>query len=397
MSQHLFISLLNPLLSAVLAAAFLALWLFRRNNRYVRRLVVCYFAVAAGFLLQSFELGLGYAPSRFLSNLLFFVAMYLFVGAVTARQGLPAPKAALIACIVTAMAVTGWFMWARPDFAARVFAVNYGLGAMCVVAMLRLRRAPRQTMIDRLVMVMTGVRALDFLVRPPLVALFSSAAGQPADITSPYWLATSLATIVSSLLIALTLLTAVALDTIEELQAESQTDPLSKLLNRRGFEQRGEVLIGECARAGMPVALVLADLDHFKTVNDNHGHAAGDAVIAAFAERLRYAMGPRALAGRIGGEEFGVLLPLTDQGAARLFAEAVRTMHSGGGVEGLPAGTRVTASFGIAGRRDGEGLDALMRRADAALYEAKSAGRDCVRLAPGADAPTQAGGRSRAV
>ena len=394
MSQHLFISLLNPLLSAVLAAAFLALWLFRRNNRYVRRLVVCYFAVAAGFLLQSFELGLGYAPSRFLSNLLFFVAMYLFVGAVTARQGLPAPKAALIACIVAAMAVTGWFMWARPDFAARVFAVNYGLGAMCLVAMLRLRRAPRQTMIDRLVMAMTGVRALDFLVRPPLVALFSSAAGQPADITSPYWLATSLATIVSSLLIALTLLTAVALDTIEELQAESQTDPLSKLLNRRGFEQRGEALLEECARAGVPVALVLADLDHFKAINDSHGHAAGDAVIAAFAERLRGAMGQCALAGRLGGEEFGVLLPLADTGAARLFAEAVRTLHSGGDIEALPAGTRVTASFGIAERHAGERLGALMRRADAALYAAKSAGRDCVRLAPAAEAPAGELGRA---
>lgn len=394
MSQHLFISLLNPLLSAVLAAAFLALWLFRRNNRYVRRLVVCYFAVAAGFLLQSFELGLGYAPSRYLSNLLFFVAMYLFVGAVTARQGLPAPKAALVACIVVAMAVTGWFMWARPDFAARVFAVNYGLGAMCLVAMLRLRRAPRQTMIDRLVMAMTGVRALDFLVRPPLVALFSSAAGQPADITSPYWLATSLATIVSSLLIALTLLTAVALDTIEELQAESQTDPLSKLLNRRGFEQRGEALLDECAQAGVPVALVLADLDHFKAINDSHGHAAGDAVIAAFAERLRGAMGQCALAGRIGGEEFGVLLPLADTGAARLFAEAVRTLHSGGDIEALPAGARVTASFGIAGRHAGEGLDALMRRADAALYAAKSAGRDCVRLAPAAKAPAGELGRA---
>ena len=393
MSQLVFISLLNPLLSMVLAAAFFALWMFRRGNRYVARLVLCYLAVAAGFSLQSFDFGLGYEASRFLSNLLFFGALYLFASALLARQGLAVPVAQLLSCIGLAMAVTGWFLWVRPDFAARVFAVNFGLGAMCVVTTLRLRLAARQTVVDRLVMLMTGVRALEFFVRPPLVALFGGAAGQQVDITSPYWLATSLATIVFSLLIALTVLTAVALDTIHELQAESQTDPLSRLLNRRGFEQRGAALIGECAAAGVPVTLVLADLDHFKAINDNHGHAAGDAVIAAFAERLRCAMGPRALAGRIGGEEFAVLLPLADSGAARLFAEAVRALPAGGGVEALPPGAWVTASFGIAERQDGEGLEALMRRADAALYRAKRAGRDCVCLAPAAEARPPASGR----
>src|SRR5690606_14182647 len=117
-----------------------------------------------------------------------------------------------------------------------------------------------------------------------------------------------------------------ALDTIEELQTESQTDPLSKLLNRRGFEQQGEALIDKCTASSMPLALILADLDHFKTINDNHGHAAGDAVIAAFGERLRNVMGPLAIAGRVGGEEFAILLPLADLGAARLFAETMRAL-----------------------------------------------------------------------
>lgn len=393
MSQHVFISLLNPLLSLVLAAAFFVLWMFRPGNRYVARLVVCYLAVVAGFSLQSFDFGLGYEAARFLSNLLFFVALSLLASAVLTRQGLPVPVMPLAACVGISMAVMAWFLWVEPDFVARVFAVNYGLGAICVVIVLSLRRALRQTLIDRLVMVVTGVRAIDFFVRPLLVAMFDTAAAQPANITSPYWLATSLATIVFSLLIALTLLTAVALDTIEELQAESQTDPLSKLLNRRGFEQRSAALIEDCAAAGVPVALVLADLDHFKTVNDNHGHAAGDAVIAAFAERLRRTMGPRAIAGRIGGEEFGVLLPLADLGAAKLFAEAVRTLHSSADVDGLPPQTRVTASFGATERAGGEGLEAMMRRADAALYRAKRAGRDCVRVAPTTEAQPPASGR----
>ena len=100
----------------------------------------------------------------------------------------------------------------------------------------------------------------------------------------------------------------------------------------------------------------------------------------SFAAKLRSATGARGAAGRIGGEEFAVLLPLSDLAAARLFAEAVRTLYSAGGVDGLPAGTKVTASFGVAARSGEEALEPLMRRADEALYKAKKNGRDSVRL-----------------
>jgi diguanylate cyclase (GGDEF)-like protein len=95
---------------------------------------------------------------------------------------------------------------------------------------------------------------------------------------------------------------------------------------------------------------------------------------------LRSATGARGAAGRIGGEEFAVLLPLSDLGAARLFAEAIRSFYSAGAIDGLPPGIRVTASFGVAARSGREGLMPLMRRADEALYKAKKTGRDSVRL-----------------
>jgi diguanylate cyclase (GGDEF)-like protein len=164
------------------------------------------------------------------------------------------------------------------------------------------------------------------------------------------------------------------------LKAETHTDPLSGILNRRGFEERAIQLLDQCGKAGFPVALVLADLDHFKALNDRHGHEAGDRVIADFAAKLSSATGARGAAGRIGGEEFAVLLPLSDLAAARLFAEAIRTFYSAGAIDGLPPGTRVTASFGVAARSGREGLMPLMRRADEALYKAKRNGRDSVRL-----------------
>jgi diguanylate cyclase (GGDEF)-like protein len=167
---------------------------------------------------------------------------------------------------------------------------------------------------------------------------------------------------------------------MKALKTETHTDPLSGLLNRRGFEERALLVLQHCAAAKVPVALVLADLDHFKALNDRYGHAAGDQVIADFAAKLRAAAGARAVAGRIGGEEFAVLLSLSDLATARLFAEAVRTHYSAGSVDGLPPGTRVTASFGVAARTGEEGLEPLMRRADEALYKAKKNGRDSVRL-----------------
>ena len=380
MGQDLFISLLNPVLSMVLSAAFFVLWSFRRENRYVLQLCICYFAVAVGFALQAFDLGLGQTISKVMSNSLFFGALLLLIAAVTTRQGVRVPWVASLACVAAGMGGLLWFLLVHPYFPGRVFSVNYGLGALCIVAMMRLRQSSRRSVIDRMIVLMAGLRAADFFVRPLLVALLSGAdAGRPPYITSPYWLTTSLSVMVFSLLIALTLLTAVALDTIKELQAESETDSLSKLLNRRGFEQRATTILERSARSGEPVTLVLADLDHFKSVNDRFGHAIGDQVIVDFAARLQ-AAGGRAVIGRIGGEEFAALMPSTDLVAGRLFAEAVRNGFCPGTIEGIPPGVKLTASFGVAGRFGGEELAPLMQRADDALYKAKQNGRDSVRL-----------------
>ncbi|WP_379065349.1 diguanylate cyclase [Mesorhizobium sp. UC22_110] len=379
-SQDLFISLLNPVLSIVLSTAFFVLWSFRRENRYVLQLCICYLAVAIGFTLQSFDLGAGLAVSKVISNFLFFGALLLFVAAVATRQGVRVPWVASLVCIAAGMGGLLWFLFVQPYFPGRVFSVNYGLGALCIIAVMRLRQSSRRSVIDRMIVLMAGLRAADFFIRPLLVALLSGVdAGRPPYLHSPYWLTTSLSVMVFSLLIALTLLTAVALDTINELQAESETDALSKLLNRRGFEQKAASVLQRSARNGAPVTLVLADLDHFKSVNDRFGHAVGDQVIVEFAARLQ-AAGSRAVVGRIGGEEFAVLMPSTDLVAGRLFAETVRGAFCSETVEGVPQGVKLTASFGVAGRFGGEELAPLMLRADEALYKAKQNGRDSVRI-----------------
>ena len=147
-----------------------------------------------------------------------------------------------------------------------------------------------------------------------------------------------------------------------ELAHASITDPLTGALNRRGLHAAATASLAALQRSGSPVALILIDLDDFKTFNDNHGHAAGDALLTWIAERARGELRPMDSVARIGGDEFAVLVANADATAAARIAQ--RT--------GAACGDRVALCTGIASApRDGCDFDALYRAADSALYGAK--------------------------
>ncbi|GJD81447.1 GGDEF domain-containing protein [Methylobacterium gregans] len=151
----------------------------------------------------------------------------------------------------------------------------------------------------------------------------------------------------------------------------ASTDGLTGVANRRAFVAEAEARLAR----GEPVALLLFDLDHFKAVNDTHGHAVGDGVLVAFCTLAR-ALLPEAAIGRLGGEEFACLI--VDDGPAAVLARAERVRRAFAAIA-LPElpGLRLAASAGVARAACGD-FDALMRRADQALYAAKRAGRDRV-------------------
>lgn len=165
------------------------------------------------------------------------------------------------------------------------------------------------------------------------------------------------------------------------IQQQATTDDLTGLVNRRRFL---EALDGEIVRAealGTPVSIVLVDLDHFKLVNDRFGHQAGDDVLRQFSARALAHLRDVDVAGRLGGEEFAVVVPETNAAGAAAAAERLRRSLA---ALPLPAGAEsalVTASFGVAERLPGEGGSDLLRRADAALYQAKREGRNRVVIA----------------
>jgi two-component system cell cycle response regulator len=165
---------------------------------------------------------------------------------------------------------------------------------------------------------------------------------------------------------------------LADLAAASRRDPLTALPNRRAFDEDLAREAARAARSGAPLAVVVLDIDRFKAVNDTHGHAAGDAVLQAVATRAAGAIRAGDLLARLGGEEFGILLPGADLARAVDAAERIRAALAALPVEAAGRALPITASFGCAALAPGEPPHALVARADARLYEAKRDGRNRV-------------------
>ena len=180
-----------------------------------------------------------------------------------------------------------------------------------------------------------------------------------------------------ALMIAVAMFQTVLMSSDVKHRAEAVLDPLTGMLNRKALRQRAPRSSPSSRRSrGQPIGLIVGDIDHFKQINDSHGHAAGDAVLAEVADCLRNTLRAFDLFYRTGGEEFLVLLPGADLEHAAELAEALRAAVADRALGGYP----VTMSFGAAASGPDEAFDyeVVFGQADAALYQAKHSGRNRV-------------------
>ncbi len=171
----------------------------------------------------------------------------------------------------------------------------------------------------------------------------------------------------------------------ERLERMAQIDPLTEMYNKRFFNDAFQREWKSALRTGSPLALLMVDIDHFKRYNDTYGHLQGDECLKAVASEIRQAGSrPRDVAARFGGEEFIVLLPETDAAGATHIGTGVLERIRSLDLEhcGLEVHGRVTVSLGVTAciPTESDSMDAMVRRADSALYAAKSDGRNCLRV-----------------
>jgi diguanylate cyclase (GGDEF)-like protein len=383
MTSAAFILMINLSVSALLAIAFLAIATYDRSLASARWIGAAY---GFGIVYSGFELLISYWPTSTIVATTAYSALLLALASYSvgiAREYQVKPPWRLLGFLLIASILLNLYTQTLPrDLISRNVLWQAPYGVLQAVSVWILLRSRRLAALDKTLLGILALSAAYFVIKP-LMAIQAGGPGASSGsyIDTVYALLSQSTGIVLALAVALMTLAIYVSRMLSDANLRSETDTLSGLLNRRGFTERAEETLRLADRSGRPVTLVLADIDHFKAVNDTYGHEAGDRVIQAFAQVMSDVAGGQAV-GRIGGEEFAILMADTELSTARLVAEGARTAFSQTPMSGLGPDDECTASFGVAQRHGSETYDGLLRRADLALYEAKNAGRDCVRVAP---------------
>ncbi|RWF64517.1 diguanylate cyclase [Mesorhizobium sp.] len=380
------ILVINLFVAGLLAAAFMTIAIYDKSRVSARWLALGYVLGMAYFALEFVIPAFDNARLPVVAAFAVFLgATIVFNGGLAHKYGVAPPWWPMLFFLAIA-SVAVYLVQELPRqslTAMMAYQLPYAVMQFTALGIVWSSRQRRERL-DTILMAVLTASALQFASKPFIAhALGGRGADPQSYVQTSYALVSQSLGTVFGLALALLALAILVRDVLAEATSKSETDALSRLLNRGGFERHAEITLRDAARRGVPVALVIADLDHFKGINDNFGHACGDRVIETFAGFLREAAADHHVAGRIGGEEFAIILPGTNLAAARLFAEGARSAFGALPIDSLPAEHRCSASFGVAELGAGEGFSDLLRRADEALYQTKGGGRDCVRVSAG--------------
>lgn len=371
------LGLTTPIMAIVFAGLFLAFWIRMERAQYALAFASGYIAFAIGFIVTHF-LPTGAAATFFVTQAFYSLASGLLIWGTCNRVGRPAHIKLLIGIYVLSalalLAAVGW----SDDAGPRLVLVNAGYAMMFMVAMVSLLEVPRRTLVDNLILIVLAFHTADFMIRPALTAMAEGVIPAAEYRQSLYYTIINMVLMIKTLNTAIVLVGACFYDAIVRVRENADIDPLTGLRNRRAFENEVSKIVAQCAGTGERVSLVIADIDHFKQVNDVWGHQAGDKAIASMGHLLANASRPHDILGRVGGEEFCVFVRHCGGDDAIQLAERIRIAFARTVHPDIGDHISLTASFGVAERSSGESYDRLFSRADAALYEAKRNGRNRV-------------------
>lgn len=377
--------LLNPVIAGIFAAIFLVLWRRQRAERSVLAFGVAHILMAAGFLTFHLTPNPDAAEWSLFMHAIYCSSTILVVWGAAARVQ---QRANVLALIVIGLIAGALMLFASfgTDMNPRLIAANSCYGLMFALGAQIVGRAEKRAPVDHVVFWLMVITAAQFFIRPQIAVILGGPMSAEAYRASEHYAVLMLFMGIDSLLLALTLVAAALMDQWRMASEEAEIDALSGLKMRRSFESAAMQLLEGNLDRRRPMSLIVADLDHFKRVNDIWGHQAGDEAIAAFGKLVAGTVRGTDLCGRIGGEEFCILVYNCEGEPAERLANRIRATFSTLQLASLSPDIRLTASFGVAQWRPGEGYGKLFARADAALYKAKDQGRNRVVLATAARA-----------
>jgi diguanylate cyclase (GGDEF)-like protein len=388
MSGNYLLSIDIPLIATIFATAFFFLGRQQPDQPHLKDWALVYLIGAVGFSIELLRVyGFGDFIS-FLTNGFHGLAALFTARGVLTRYGGRRHDGTLWLIYGAGMAGVVLFSYITPNVIGRSGSMSAAISLMLLIAAWRVLRTPDKHIVDRLIAAALTVVPIVILARPT-IAFFAGIPTQVGTISpdSLFVVALKLQSLLGWLAFAILFLFRAATDVTRELEEQARRDPMSGLLNRRGFFESAALDLGRRA-PNIPCSILIVDIDHFKSINDRLGHATGDRVIHGVGTILsQLPFDP--IVARIGGEEFALLLPATPLKAAALFGEGLRSAIAGWRDDDIAAGLTVTASIGVAEFRAGGDLAEALRQADIALYAAKRGGRNKVASA-GAHPPQTA-------
>ncbi|WP_139792303.1 GGDEF domain-containing protein [Henriciella litoralis] len=387
MSQAAIIGLSIPAIAGCMSAIFLSFWYYNRKDQAALSFAAAFLMCVIGFTLNHYVLEKGSLANAALNNGAYAIGITLLVhGACLAFQR-RTPWATMGALGVSSVVCALAIQQMSGDLGLRILVLNMIHGSMLTIGTLRLWGISRHSWSGTAVLSAYSLCIVNFTVIST-ATVYGRLITADTFFASAYWLTMTMLSTLSVIAVGGALISVCVMQRLRAVRDDADHDFLTGLKTRRAFEDSVERFCD--GRNGDTAAtLILVDLDHFKRINDRLGHTAGDEVIRSFGNFLTRQTRRADIAGRVGGEEFCLLLPGTGTSGARRLAARLRNALTTLEVSALPEGEKITASFGIAEFGRVTSFSEVYSTADCALYAAKARGRDRIVCAePPADAGT---------
>lgn len=371
----------NVVITGMFAACFLTVAGLNPELRRIRWLALCY---GTGILTPLAEVLLPLSPSPAPFMILSFGSFLVCLSLMSVALAIyyhARPNWMMAGIIIVSGFMLRWVNWDGPrDELHYELAYQAPFAIACVFAAITIWRASRRTLLDQLLCALFCIIAAQFIGKAFIAGLVGSGPTASDYMSSAYAMFSQVGTGILLSLAGLLLVMNVMQTALSQTCNEALTDSLTGLANRRSLTTEFDAALADALRRQTPLSVIVLDVDHFKQVNDRWGHDIGDRVLRAIGTTLREHSPANARAFRLGGEEFLVLAPGQNLQMARLSGEALRLAIKQMEMPGAP---KVTISAGIAEvDAQSETLETALRRADGALYAAKTLGRDRCMVAP---------------